>query len=725
MPSDKGNSTPDADGARSLALQALIGAGSDPLLHSFPYGVVVAFDEDLRFLSAGGVGLTDVGLSRARLEGRTIFEVFSPEVVAVIEPLYRRALAGEPSTLDLPFEGRVYLQRVGPLRDAVGQIVAGMGLTEDVTERRAQEQALTDERRRLREAQAIGHVGSWEWDVATEVVTWSDTLFEIYGLDPGDFAGDYEAARSCIHPDDRYKMDEATDNCLATGAPMRFRHRVIRANDHETRWVHARGEAVYENGQIVRLAGAIADVTDLVQAEARAEAARDVAMEASRQKSVFLATMSHEIRTPMNAVIGMTGLLLDTTLDAEQRDLADTVKAGGDALLKIIDDILDFSRIEAGGLQLEHAPFSLRDCVNGALDLVAATAAAKGLEVFGQVGVGCPSEVVGDAKRLGQVLVNLLGNAVKFTAHGQVRLIVELEAAVELDAVEVEAAFGLEAAIELEAADTDKVCLRISVSDTGIGVASDRLASLFDSFSQVDESTTRPYGGVGLGLTITQRLVAAMGGTMTVESVVGVGSTFSLSVLLGRAAFLDQATDSKASARLQRNAALVPRPKLFAARPVQRSELSGRAPAEAAPRAASMRVLLAEDNAVNQRMGRIMLEKLGHLVDVVGNGQEAAEAVLTVPYDVVFMDVEMPLMDGLEGTRVIRRRVAADWQPQIVALTAGALDEQRQACLDAGMDDFLTKPVRLADLDTALDNMALRVRERQFAEAPGATDEPW
>ncbi|MES2707597.1 MAG: response regulator [Verrucomicrobiota bacterium] len=684
------------------------------------------------------------------------------------------------------------------LEDIGGAPTGYLGTAVDITERKEMERELRETLGAKKKSQAlleaagrIARLGHWELPLNGSGVHWSDITYAIHGLPAGTpvSVGD---ALNFYHPEDRPVIEACVREALEKGKAHEFEARLITAAGRQI-WVYSRGEPVRdESGTIIAIHGIFQDIDErrkaadlLKQRNIELEAATARAEAHARAKAEFLANMSHEIRTPMNAVLGMSELLMDGQLDTREREFVETIHSSGEILLSLINDILDFSKIESGQLDLEHIPVPLRDCMESVLDLLAGQAARKKLDLMGWIDPDVPPAILGDPTRLRQVLVNLVSNAVKFTHQGEVFIKLSV----------IRNGTGPQ--------------LRVTVTDTGIGIPADGIDRLFGVFSQMDASTTRRFGGTGLGLAISQRLVQNMGGHIRVESRVGQGSVFQFEIPLHDAAATpappepdprgmeglrvlivdDNATQrwilhghtsswglrptaaegaSQALERIRGGEkfdlavidAMMPEmdgyalaaeirrhcgetgPKILLLapmgdlnphtgtpeisvtlnKPVKAGPLllalrnTWAPPASpAAPRSGCdadrgvkpgisrpLRILVAEDNPVNQRVVALHLQRMGYDSVIVGNGLEALQAVQKEKFDVLLMDVQMPGMDGLEAAREIRRLHPPAARPWIIALTANAFGSDRDDCLAAGMNDYLSKPVRAESLQRAL-----------------------
>ena len=559
-----------------------------------------------------------------------------------------------------------------PIKDPTGQIIGMSKVARDITERKRAEEELKRSQSRLADAQRIARVGSWDWDLVTGKLSWSDQFFRLLGFEPREIEPSHGRYLACVHPDDRKAAEQLLEDVLATQKPASADVRIVHPNG-EVRILQTQARVIVDDsGKVVRRVGTMQDVTEVRQKERELLLAKSAAETATKVKSEFLASMSHEIRTPMNGVIGMTNLLLDSDLSGDQRHYAEAISKSGESLLSVINDILDFSKIEAGKLTFETLDFDLHEAVEGCLELLAQRAQGKGLELASLIESNVPVQLRGDPGRLRQVLTNLVSNAIKFTERGEVVVKVSLEKQTDTDAL-----------------------VRFEVKDTGIGIAAETKEHLFQPFRQADASMSRKFGGTGLGLAISKDLVEIMKGEVGVESAVGKGSTFWFTARLAlqsessesRSAIGSVATGAAGQARK------VSPPLNLSARADQK-----------------LRVLLAEDNIVNQEVAQGQLHKLGYQADVVADGNEVLEALRRSRYNVILMDCQMPELDGYETTGRIRqfeqqRIKPFDWKApiHIIAMTAHAMRGDREKCLTAGMNDYLSKPVRQDELKAALE----------------------
>ena len=699
-----------------------------------------------------------------------------------------QAKDGELCSLEFRLRDRDNKLRVLSMREMVfsrtetGAARELMGVVTNVSEHRSIQERLRSEEERWQLVMAANNDGLWDWDALSDRVFHSPRWREMLGFSVSDPEGP-GSWESLLHPDEAERVKECLASYLRRESALYQQEYRLKTASGAYRWVLARGIAQWSpDGKPIRMVGSHSDITErksaelalLIQAEELSQA-RNKAEAAADAKSSFLATMSHEIRTPLNGILGMTGILADTGLTPEQRDYLNTIKTSGNALLAIINDVLDFSKIESGHMELEDADFDLRALIEESVDLVAETADRKGLELGYPIDPGVPSRVRGDSARLRQVLLNLLSNAVKFTEQGEVLL-----------------------TVELAGASHTETTFRFSVSDTGIGMPAHVLSRIFDSFTQADTSTTRRFGGSGLGLAISKQIVGLMGGQIGVSSEEGAGSTFWFTVSFKPAAvspaasrlpdslrdhrilvaddnptnrliakrsleafgatvccandgiqalsmLLASSKDNKSfhlalldyrmprmdgvmltrAIRAQKSLEHLPIVLLtsvsqrehvqnimqadiqaYLVKPLKHGQLIdivsslldpqpevAKLPTPVLVESNRGRVLLAEDNPVNQKVGTIMLQHLGYQVDVVANGLQVLEALHHAPYCAILLDCQMPEMDGLEAARAIRAREGTDRRIPIIALTANAFAGERERCLSAGMDDYVSKPV--------------------------------
>jgi PAS domain S-box-containing protein len=575
-----------------------------------------------------------------------------------------------PSESILKFtDGRRIRVRKTALPD--GGVVA---LYTDITVRARQIAALRRTEERFALLLEGSNDGYWDHDLASGMLWRAPRLTELIGPPDGEPVPPIRPFGEAVHAEDRAKLEEAIAAHLDGGRTLDVEFR-LRTRWGAYRWFRARGKAQRDpSGRAVRLTGSLQDVSDIRRSmrELRnlsqgLERARDQAEAASRTKSDFLAMMSHEIRTPLNGILGMAKLLQSTGLNDEQRRYVDALRSSGSTLLTLINDILDLSKLEARGVQLDIVEFPLGPLVDSVIEMMMPQAREKGIEITAGIDGALCGPMMGDDNRLRQILINMVGNAVKFTERGSVRI-----------------------AVTCARHEGHLRVVRFAVADTGIGIPEASQNRVFERFTQADSSTARKYGGTGLGLAICKQLVELMDGKIGLESRPGGGSTFWFEVPLVAA-----------------HASAVPDEVMTPAGPSR-----------------PLRVLLADDNAINRDYMSSLLGKAGHLVAVVGDGQAAVKAVQSGGHDVVLMDVHMPGMDGIEATRRIRALPGETGRVPIIALTANAMRGDRERYLAAGMTDYVAKPVELDELAGAMGRSTGIEVDLPHFDAPADAAEP-
>ncbi|MDF9842300.1 MULTISPECIES: PAS domain-containing hybrid sensor histidine kinase/response regulator [unclassified Paenibacillus] len=624
-------------------------------LFEYTPAAVYSFDLQGVYLSANSNLEAMTGYSKEELVGNSFVPLIHPKDLTRTKEHFKQATQGIPQHYEISIihkEGHTLVLDVTNVPIVINrQIVGVYGIAMDITE----------QKKYVEQIETLSYQHSLILNSVNEGIFGMDTQGISMFINPaGAKMLGYEAMgfigipnHAAIHhtkPDgNHYPLEDCPIyKTIQDGQPRQVKEEIFWRKDGSSFLVDYTTNPIIENGRIIGAVVVFSDITnenEILKAKESAERAADA-------KSEFLAIVSHELRTPMNGIIGMTDLLLETGLTLEQADYAEIIRKSGKDLLYILNDILDFSKIEAGKLMLSHDPIDLHSILRSIAELFAGKANEKNIRMTYRIDPQIPTFIMGDPHRLQQILVNLVGNALKFTDTGEILVAVDKN----------------------PTKDSSIILLEFSVKDTGIGIPADRLGELFQSFSQLHPAINRKYGGTGLGLAICKKLVELMGGRIGVESTEGDGSTFRFTIISHTPKEESSVDIAETTTANQKKDAHHP----------------------------SLRILVAEDHPVNQKLLVTILRKKGYAPDLVDNGADAVEAISHKEYDLIFMDLQMPVMDGLKATSIIRRLLPADKGPAIVAVTAYARPEDKEKCLAVGMQDYISKPIRNADINHIL-----------------------
>lgn len=760
--------------------------------------IIYIYDLDGRFLLVNKEFERMFHLSASEVIGKNSAQVFPVEFAEKSAKAHYKAIRTRMpiSVEDVIVNDnapKFYLSNDFPLLNEQGIPYAVAGISTDITEMKHMHEVLQESKERLELALKSAQAGTWNLDIQTNIMSWDEYMNLLFWLQQELLSGPFEVVLNLIHPEDRNRVENEIKHAISNGPDFETEFRILNP-EGAVHYLGTKGRVYRNNGEPVRITGICWDITHQKKAEQELKHAKDIAetlaekaQEANRTKSAFLAAMSHEIRTPLNGVIGMTGLLLDTPLSSEQKNYIESILVSGETLLSVINDILDFSKIESGRMELENINFNLQELVDDVVEIIAAQAHKKGIAIGAFIEPAVPESLIGDPTRIRQVLNNLLSNAVKFTEKGEITL-----------------------NIKLLKKKMNKIQLKFEITDTGIGITPEARNSLFQPFSQGDKSTSRKYGGTGLGLVICKRLVEMMEGTIDVESSPGIGSRFwftadltecpakesknkfrlptelqgirilcvddnaiNREIIKRRAGSLQIQCDvamnaAEALSKLEKASnekkpyalvlvdyimpgmdgfeliqimrrlneianipviMLTPLGATFGldemkklgismciTKPLRQSklydgimtvlknnykntEIFDSHKEVSIDNKSKAQILLVEDNSINQEVATRIIKKLGYSVDVVENGLDALKIIKKNSYALILMDCQIPDMDGYEVTREIRKlELKQKKHTPIVAMTAHALKGDRAKCIDAGMDDYIAKPIDIKAL---------------------------